>query len=87
VVAPRAAGESFTAAERRLLGDIARQAGVVAQIVRLTSELQRARERLVTTREEERRRLRRDLHDGLGPKLAGQALIVSRAVRARFSAP
>lgn len=80
VVAPRAAGETFTAAERRLLEDIARQAGVVAHNVRLTSELQRAREKLVTAREEERRRLRRDLHDGLGPKLAGQALILE-AVR------
>jgi signal transduction histidine kinase len=42
-------------------------------------ELQRSRERLVTTREEERRRLRRDLHDGLGPALAGAALKVEAA--------
>jgi signal transduction histidine kinase len=42
-------------------------------------ELQRARERLVATREEERRRLRRDLHDGLGPALAGAALKVEAA--------
>jgi len=79
-VAPRAAGEPFTPAERRLLTDIAHQAGVAAHAVRLTADLQHARERLVTTREEERRRLRRDLHDGLGPKLAGQALILE-AVR------
>ena len=39
--------------------------------VRLTSDLQHSRERLVATREEERRRLRRDLHDGLGAQLAG----------------
>jgi signal transduction histidine kinase len=42
-------------------------------------ELQRARERLVAAREEERRRLRRDLHDGLGPALAGAALKVEAA--------
>ena len=44
-----------------------------------TAELQRARERLVAAREEERRRLRRDLHDGLGPALAGAALEVEAA--------
>lgn len=74
--APRAAGQAFTAAERRLLTDIAQQAGVAAHAVRLTDDLRQARERLVTAREEERRRLQRDLHDGLGPKLAGQALIL-----------
>jgi signal transduction histidine kinase len=47
--------------------------------VRLTTDLQRSRERLVTTREEERRRLRRDLHDGLGPTLASFALKVDAA--------
>jgi signal transduction histidine kinase len=44
---------------------------VATQAVRLNADLQHARERLVSAREEERRRLRRDLHDGLGPQLAG----------------
>ncbi|MDQ3547322.1 MAG: histidine kinase [Chloroflexota bacterium] len=69
LVAPRSPGEPFSVADRRLLEDLARQAGVAAHAVRLTSELQQARERLVEAREEERRRLRRELHDGLGSQL------------------
>lgn len=70
VLAPRAPGESFSAADRRLLDDLARQAGVAVHAVQLTGALQQARQRLVAAREEERRRLRRDLHDGLGSQLA-----------------
>jgi signal transduction histidine kinase len=47
--------------------------------VRLTAELQRSRERLVTAREEERKRLRRDLHDGVGPQLAALTLKLETA--------
>ena len=55
----RSGETAFSAADRRLLGDLARQAGVAVSAVRLTVDLQRSRERLVTAREEERRRLRR----------------------------
>jgi signal transduction histidine kinase len=71
----------FSPRDRQLLTDLARQAGVAAAGVRLTAELQRARERLIATREEERRRLRRDLHDGLGPQLASQTLTLDAARR------
>jgi len=80
IVTPRAPGETFTRADRCLLENIARQAGAAAQAVRLSADLQRSRERLVTTREEERRRLRRDLHDELGPTLASQALKLDAAL-------
>jgi signal transduction histidine kinase len=71
VLSPRARGERFSDADRALLQDLARQTEVAVHAVRLTADLQRSRERLVATREEERRRLRRDLHDGLGAQLAG----------------
>jgi signal transduction histidine kinase len=70
-LSPRSPGEVFSDADRSLLEDLARQAEVAVHAVRLTSDLQHSRERLVATREEERRRLRRDLHDGLGAQLAG----------------
>jgi signal transduction histidine kinase len=71
LLAPRAPGEGFSNADRSLLEDLARQVEVAVHAVRLTADLQLSRERLVATREEERRRLRRDLHDGLGAQLAG----------------
>jgi two-component system NarL family sensor kinase len=45
----------------------------------LLEQLQLSRERLVVAREEERRRLRRELHDGLGPLLTGVALSADTA--------
>jgi signal transduction histidine kinase len=71
VLSPRAPGETFSDADRSLLEDLARQAEVAVHAVTLTTDLQHSRERLVATREEERRRLRRDLHDSLGAQLAG----------------
>ena len=79
LLAPRGPGQPFSETDQRLLTDIARQAGVVAHGVRLTADLRRSRERLVTAREEERRRIRRDLHDGLGPVLAGIAMKMDAA--------
>lgn len=66
--------EPFAAEERRLLDDLSRRLAATARAMQLASDLRRSREELVLAREEERRRIRHDLHDGLGPQLAGIGL-------------
>lgn len=53
----------------------------------LAEELRSSREQVITAREEERRRLRRDLHDGLGPVLTGVVLNAEAALRLLPSDP
>lgn len=84
LVAARSAGEAFTSSDRRFLDVLARHAGAVVQSAQATLDLQRSneelrdsRERLVLAREEERRRLRRNLHDDLAPRLAALAFTAS----------
>jgi signal transduction histidine kinase len=84
LVGRRPGDEDFSAADTQLLQNIARQAGAAVYSAKLTADLQRSRQQLVTGREEERRRLRRDLHDGLGPALASlllEARVMRRMIR------
>jgi len=65
--------------DEQLLADLVRQAAAAVRATILSRELQGIREQLVNAREDERRRLRRDLHDGLGPRLAAVRLRIETA--------
>lgn len=80
-------GEMFDAEKHRVLETLADQVVVIVKSLQLTAELHAAQQQLVTNREEERRRLQRDLHDGLGSALGAQTLIVGSARRLLKSDP
>ena len=65
--------------DRAALLLLAAPLAVAVHTLELSRQLQASRERIVTAREDERRRLRRDLHDGLGPSLTGIALTAEAA--------
>jgi signal transduction histidine kinase len=93
VTADKPAGEPFTAAEERLLEDLAGQAGLVLSNVRMTAELEAnlhriadqaeelraSRQRIVAAQDQERRRLERNIHDG------AQQHLVALAVKLRLA--
>jgi two-component system NarL family sensor kinase len=87
VVGARSGEDSLGVADRRVLGVLAAPVAVALHAVLLSQQLQRSRERLVAAREEERRRLRRDLHDGLGPTLTAVTLKADAARSALPSTP
>jgi signal transduction histidine kinase len=74
-------GPSLRARDERILAELAGPLGLAVGWVRLAADLRRSSVAIVSAREEERRRLRRDLHDGLGPALTGVSLGMRTAVR------
>ncbi|MER6581524.1 sensor histidine kinase, partial [Nonomuraea sp. NPDC001023] len=87
LVGPPAARRFAAAHDERVLDTLVPYAADVAHAVRLAADLQRSRERMLAAREEERRRLRRDLHDGLGQTLSGLAMTVNMARLSLKSSP
>ncbi len=73
--------------DQRLLEDLVRLAAAALRNAELGRELQAIRESLVRAREESRSRLRRDLHDELGPLLAGVKLRLETARNLMDRAP
>lgn len=78
-VSPREGETAFDARDTGILSSLADQAAPAVASLRLQEDLRTSREQIVTAREEERRGLRRDIHDGLGPALAGLRLRVENA--------
>jgi signal transduction histidine kinase len=74
-----APGEELSPAERRLLGELSAQAGLVLR-------LQTSAHRLVTAQDEARRRIERDLHDGVQQRLVTVAADLGRLARAATAA-
>ncbi len=72
--AARRPNESLSMSDQRVLRDLARQVGITLYAARLSDALQASRVQLVTAREEERRRIRNDLHDELAPTLSSLQL-------------
>ncbi|HEY7068940.1 MAG TPA: ATP-binding protein [Acidimicrobiales bacterium] len=69
------------AREVQMLDQLAGPLSLAVSWVRLAADLRRSSLAVVSAREEERRRLRRDLHDGVGPTLTGVSLGLRTAVR------
>ena len=72
---------------RRLAAALAPHLAVVVHARRLTEDLERERARVSAATMAERDRVRRDLHDGLGPSLSGIALGLEAATLALASDP
>jgi signal transduction histidine kinase len=83
LVCRRSPNEPLSHRDEALLETLAVPLAASAAALRLTADLQRSRERLVVAREEERRRLRHDLHDDLGPLLASLTVQLDAATLRR----
>ncbi|MDT4915547.1 MAG: hypothetical protein QOH89_247 [Pseudonocardiales bacterium] len=87
IVSGRSEGQAVTRRERRVLADIAKHAGAALHTARLLGDHRQSLDRVLYAREEERRRLRHELHDSVGPILAGISLGIHAARRVMHTDP
>lgn len=87
LVGLRTGEQRLAPADERVLDLLGAPLSVALRATMTSRDLQHSCERLIAAREEERLRLRRDLHDGLGPLLTGVALAADAAANLQVSAP
>jgi len=78
-LAARPAGPALTGSDQQLVAPVLAHLAALVHAVRLEDGLARAHQDLARAREEERRRVRDELHDGLGPALSAVRLSLAAA--------
>jgi two-component system NarL family sensor kinase len=73
IVGPRHGERRLSGSDQRVIDVVAAPLAIVLQAQALSEDLKASRERVLEAAEEERSRLRRELHDSLGPLLTGAA--------------
>lgn len=87
VVGARSGERTLSPADLSVVDLLAAPLAAALHATALAVQVQQSRERIVSAREEERRRLHRDLHDGLGSTLTGAAFKADAAHNLATSAP
>jgi signal transduction histidine kinase len=80
ITATMPANDPMNPAKERVIHDLTSQAGLVLRNVRLVEDLRASQRRLVTARDEERRRIERNIHDGAQQQLVALS-VQTRLVR------
>jgi two-component system NarL family sensor kinase len=86
-VGPRHGERQLSRSDQKIIDLVAAPLAIVLHAQALTEDLKMSRERVIDAAEEERNRLRRELHDSLGPLLTGAAFKADGIALAAQSRP